>query len=78
MFENEVVVGLIYIYESKFVYFCISLDFFYHDCYRFFHLVRGVPKNMEAFMIVLYIVSISVLKPSSFLSFSSSKVRRAL
>ena len=53
MFEDKVVVGLIYIYESKFVYFRVALDFFYHNGIGFFHLVRGVPKNMEALMIVL-------------------------
>ena len=54
MFEHKVVVGLIDVYELKFVYFCVALDFFsIITAIDFFHLVRGVPKNMEAFMIVL-------------------------
>lgn len=44
----------------------------------FFHLFRGVPNVSAALMMVVYTVSISMLKSSIPLSFSSSNVSSAL
>ena len=78
MFEDNTVICFVYIYLLKFVYFFVALNFSIISAIYFFHLVKRVSSVSAALMMVLYTVIISMLKPSSSLSFFSSKVRSAL